>query len=200
MVTSRHILQPQEELWNRRQPLRCLSLRPDFNLHIRCWSNFFFLRLNCFETCSDFTLQIKYYESVTCVTVDRGPVHLTQSFWFLNFLLCFLLLSQRKPPGDKLTDNKSFPCCCTMNSSSSWGVLGIFLNGTSVMSVRFSKGGKAHTFVQTFKCITTYSALRICSNNLRPSWSHKITSGGPVWNSHGGEGRSHITQCCASQR
>lgn len=44
---------------------------PDFSLHIRCWRNFLsVLKLKqTFETSSDFILQIKYYESITCETV-----------------------------------------------------------------------------------------------------------------------------------
>lgn len=37
---------------------------------------------------------------------NREFVQLKQSYWFLNFLLGFLLFSQREAPGDKLTDNE----------------------------------------------------------------------------------------------
>lgn len=61
-------------------------------------------------------LRIKYYE----IVIYRKFVHLKQSFWFLNFLLGFLLFSQRKARGDKLTDNEKFFPCCAMNPFSSF--------------------------------------------------------------------------------
>lgn len=96
MVTSRHILQPEEKL--------LFITRLVFNLHSRSWGNFLFvLKLKqTFEICWGFILRIKYYE----IVIYRKFVHLKQSFWFLNFLLGFLLFSQREAPGDKLTDNE----------------------------------------------------------------------------------------------